>query len=74
MDLAYIKITLAAVGIHGLSVVFDDPNRQIVATFTRGGQKHTERIKFADIEKALTERPIQAQSLSLPAVSSESAP
>jgi len=71
MDLAYIKIVLKALGVRDLSVVFDDPNRQIIAKFTKGGQEHTELVSFADIEKALTEGPIQAHSSSLMAVPSK---
>lgn len=71
MDLAYIKIILKTLGVHDLSVVFDDPNRQIITKFKRGGQEHTELISFADIEKALTEGPIQAHSPSLMAVPSK---
>ena len=62
MDLAVLKQILRMVGITNLAVRFDDPNRQIVATFIKDSQGHTEFIKFADIEKLFTEGPIQAHS------------
>ncbi len=62
MDLAIIKKLLRMVGITNLAVRFDDPNRQIVATFVKDSQGHTEFIKFADIENLFTEGPIQAHS------------
>ena len=64
MDLAIIKQILRLVGISNLVVRFDDPQRQIVANFTKDSQGHTEFIKFTDIEKLFTEAPIQAQTSS----------
>lgn len=60
MDLAAIKVMLHAAGIRNLAVRFDDPNRQIIATFTHGGEKHERTISFSEIEKLFTEGPFQA--------------
>lgn len=62
MDLVIIKQILRLVGITNLIVRFDDPERQIVATFTKDGQGHTEFIKFTDIEKLFTEAPQRHRS------------
>ena len=74
MDLAVIKQLLRLMGITDLAVRFDDPNRQIVATFTKDSQGHTEFIKFTDIEKLFTEGSIQAHTHSQIDVPSKSAP
>lgn len=68
MDLAVIKQILRLAGINELAVRFDDPNRQIVATFIKDSEGHTEFIKFTDIEKLFTEGPTQARSGPLPVV------
>lgn len=60
MDLAYIKILFRAMGITNLTMRFDDPNRQIVANFTRAGQSHTKRIDFVALERLFTQGPMQA--------------
>ena len=60
MDLGIIKQFLRLAGITDLVVRFDDPNRQIVATFTKDSQGRTELIKYQDIEDLFTERPSQA--------------
>lgn len=60
MDLGIIKQFLRLAGITHLAVRFDDPNRQIVATYVKASQGHTELIKFTDIEDLFTERPSQA--------------
>lgn len=65
MDLFVIKQILRLVGITDLVVRFDDPNRQIIATFTKDSQGHTEFIKFTDIEKLFTEQPFQAHTAPL---------
>jgi hypothetical protein len=62
MDLALIQQILRLVGITNLVVRFDDPNRQIVATFIKNSQAHTEFIKFTDIEELFTEGPSQART------------
>ncbi|MBA7518481.1 hypothetical protein ES705_10551 [subsurface metagenome] len=60
MDLAYIKILLQAMGITNLAMRFDDPNRQIVATFRRAGQTQTKRIDFVALEELFTQGPTEA--------------
>lgn len=60
MDLVILKQLLRLAGIRDLKVRFDDPSRQIVATFTQGGESHAEHIDFEDIEKFFTEGPAQA--------------
>jgi hypothetical protein len=62
MDLVLIKQILRLAGITNLAVRFDDPERQIIATFIKNSQARTEVIKFTDIEDLFTERPIQARS------------
>ena len=60
MDLAIIKHILRLAGIRDLVVRFDDPNRQIVASFTQGGEQHQELISFTEFERIFTEGPVQA--------------
>ena len=59
-DLACIKILLRAMGITNLAMRFDDPKRQIVATFRRAGQTHTKRIDFVALERLFTQEPTEA--------------
>lgn len=60
MDLAIITQLLRLLGISNLSVRFDDPKRQIVATFIKDSQMQTELINFTDVENLFTEGPAQA--------------
>lgn len=62
MDLALIQKVLNLVGITNLAVRFDDPNRQIIATFIKDSQLHTKSVKFTDIEKLFTQGPFQAHT------------
>jgi len=66
MNLGLIKQFLKVAGINNLAVRFDDHNRQIVATFTRNSQDHTELIKYKDIEDLFTEEPPRQRSKDLP--------
>jgi hypothetical protein len=59
MDLAILKHILRLGGIKNLAVRFDDPNRQIIATFTQGGVNHTELISFTEFESIFTGGPDQ---------------
>ena len=56
MDLVIIKQILLIAGITNLAIRFDDPNRSIIATFTKDKQVRTRLIKFAEIESLFTER------------------
>ena len=60
MDLVIIKQILRIAGITNLVILFDDPNRTIIATFKKDKQDHTRLIKFEEIESLFTERPSQA--------------
>ena len=60
MDLVILKQLLRLAGIRDLKVRFDDPNRQIIATFIQGSQTYEEYIDFKDIENFFTEGPVQA--------------
>jgi len=62
MDLVVIKQILRLAGITNLVIRFDDPNRQIVATFIKDSQMRTSLITFADIESMFTEGPSQART------------
>lgn len=60
MDLVIVKQILNLAGITNLAIRFDDPNRQIIATFIKNSEMRTANITFADIESMFTEGPSQA--------------